>query len=71
MLLSVGPAYDLSIRAHMIEQNTPPEILVHGLVTPNDVDNLFKMYVACPLGRFNLPVADDRGTPLLTVITRG
>lgn len=40
-----GPAYDLSIRAHMIEQNTPPEILVHGLVTPNDVDNLFKMYV--------------------------
>ncbi|TCD66046.1 hypothetical protein EIP91_001854 [Steccherinum ochraceum] len=41
-----GPAYDLSIRAHMIEQNTPPEILVHGLVTPNDVDNLFKIYYA-------------------------
>jgi hypothetical protein len=41
--LIIGPATDLDIRAMMIEQHSPPEILVHGLVTPDDVDKLFDM----------------------------
>jgi hypothetical protein len=40
-----GPATDLGIRATLIEQHSPPEILVHGLVTPEDVDKLFDMCV--------------------------
>lgn len=40
-----GPATDLEIRATLIEQHSPPEILVHGLVTPDDVDRLFEMFV--------------------------
>lgn len=40
-----GPATDLGIRATLIEQHSPPEILVHGLVKPEDVDKLFEMYV--------------------------
>ena len=40
-----GPATDLGIRASLIEQHSPPEILVHGLVKPEDVDNLFQMWV--------------------------
>ncbi|KAG5643990.1 hypothetical protein DXG03_009280 [Asterophora parasitica] len=39
-----GPATDLGIRATLIEQHSPPEILVHGLVTPEDVDKLFKRF---------------------------
>lgn len=39
----VGPAHDLKIRANLIEQHSPPDILVHGLVTPEDVDRLFEM----------------------------
>lgn len=39
----LGPAFDLSIRASLIENHSPPEILVHGLVTPDDVDHLFEM----------------------------
>ncbi|KAG6889467.1 hypothetical protein C0995_000994 [Termitomyces sp. Mi166 len=41
-----GPATDLGIRATLIEQHSPPEILVHGLVTPEDVDALFDIYYA-------------------------
>lgn len=44
----LGPATDLDIRAMLIEQHSPPEILVHGLVTPDDVDKLFEMYVPAP-----------------------
>lgn len=29
----------------LIEQHSPPEILVHGLVNPDDVQKLFNMYV--------------------------
>ncbi|KAG7085553.1 hypothetical protein E1B28_003110 [Marasmius oreades] len=39
-----GPATDLDIRATLIEQHSPPEILVHGLVTPDDVDRLFDIF---------------------------
>ena len=39
----IGPAYNLGLRATMIESVSPPEILVHGLVTPDDVDKLFNM----------------------------
>ncbi|PCH34825.1 hypothetical protein WOLCODRAFT_78982 [Wolfiporia cocos MD-104 SS10] len=39
-----GPAFDLSIRATLIENHSPPEILVHGLVTPDDVDKLFEIF---------------------------
>ena len=41
-----GPAFNLGLRATMIESVSPPEILVHGLVTPDDVEKLFKMCVA-------------------------
>lgn len=40
-----GPATDLGMRAMLIEQHSPPEILVHGLVAPEDVDKLFEMCV--------------------------
>lgn len=40
----LGPATDLGIRATLINQHSPPEILVHGLVTPSDVNRLFEMY---------------------------
>ncbi|KAL0566819.1 hypothetical protein V5O48_015183 [Marasmius crinis-equi] len=39
-----GPATDLDIRATLIEQHSPPEILVHGLVTPDDVERLFEIF---------------------------
>ncbi|PFH48536.1 hypothetical protein AMATHDRAFT_65250 [Amanita thiersii Skay4041] len=39
-----GPATDLNVRAQLIEQHSPPEILVHGLVTPEDVDKLFEIF---------------------------
>ncbi|KAG6809261.1 hypothetical protein H0H92_000968 [Tricholoma furcatifolium] len=42
--LSTRPATDLGIRATLIEQHSPPEILVHGLVTPGDVDTLFEIF---------------------------
>ena len=40
-----GPANDLQARAMLIEKHSPPEILVHGLVAPEDVEKLFEMYV--------------------------
>ncbi|KAI0710814.1 hypothetical protein C8Q76DRAFT_624091 [Earliella scabrosa] len=39
-----GPAFNLGLRATMIESVSPPEILVHGIVTPDDVEKLFKIY---------------------------
>ncbi|KAJ8689224.1 hypothetical protein PTI98_013267 [Pleurotus ostreatus] len=39
-----GPATDLSLRATLIQQYSPPEILVHGLVTPDDVEKLFEIF---------------------------
>ncbi|KAJ7226928.1 hypothetical protein GGX14DRAFT_627532 [Mycena pura] len=41
-----GPATDLSMRAQLIEQHSPPEILIHGLVVPEDVDKLFEIFYA-------------------------
>lgn len=40
-----GPSTNMNMRATLIEQHSPPEILVHGLVTPDDVERLFQMYV--------------------------
>jgi hypothetical protein len=48
-IFSPGPATDLGIRATLIEQHSAPEILVHGLVKPEDVEKLFEMYVPCSL----------------------
>ncbi|KAF9653763.1 hypothetical protein BDM02DRAFT_3153137 [Thelephora ganbajun] len=39
-----GAATDLGLRASLIEQHTPPEILVHGLVTSTDVEKLFSIF---------------------------
>ncbi|KAI1793795.1 hypothetical protein LXA43DRAFT_206444 [Ganoderma leucocontextum] len=39
-----GPAFNLGLRATMIESVSPPDILVHGLVTPDDVEKLFKIF---------------------------
>lgn len=33
------------MRASLIERHSPPEILVHGLVKPEDVEKLFQMWV--------------------------
>ncbi|KAG6369972.1 hypothetical protein JVT61DRAFT_12607 [Boletus reticuloceps] len=41
-VLGPGPANDFDIRKHLIERNSPPDIL-HGLVTSADVDKLFDM----------------------------
>ncbi|KAI0071364.1 hypothetical protein K474DRAFT_632780 [Panus rudis PR-1116 ss-1] len=41
-----GPSYDLNIRANMIEQHSLPEIIVHGLVTADDVNKLFEIFYA-------------------------
>ncbi|KAJ7187010.1 fungal-specific transcription factor domain-containing protein [Mycena filopes] len=41
-----GPATDLGMRAQLIEQHSPPEILIHGLVVPEDVDKLFEIFYA-------------------------
>ncbi|KAG5721547.1 Protein priB [Termitomyces sp. T112] len=39
-----GPAPDLNISATSIERHNLPQILVHGVVTPEDVDDLFKIF---------------------------
>ncbi|KAF8198312.1 hypothetical protein K438DRAFT_1584084 [Mycena galopus ATCC 62051] len=39
-----GPATDLGMRAQLIEQHSPPEILIHGLVVPEDVEKLFEIF---------------------------
>lgn len=39
-----GPATDLGLRATMLEQHSPPDILVHSLVTPEDVEKLFAIF---------------------------
>ncbi|KAH9942813.1 hypothetical protein B0H21DRAFT_695974 [Amylocystis lapponica] len=39
-----GPVHDLAMRANLIQDHSPPEILVYGLVTPDDVEGLFKIY---------------------------
>jgi len=38
-----GQAANLDLRAALLV-NQPPEIMVHGLVTPEDVENLFKIF---------------------------
>jgi hypothetical protein len=38
-----GPALDLELRKSLIDKMSPPEILVHKLVTPDDVGKLFDM----------------------------
>lgn len=40
-----GPATNLRLRRVMVERTMTPDILVHGLVTPADVEELFKMSV--------------------------
>ncbi|KAJ7027527.1 hypothetical protein C8F04DRAFT_965053 [Mycena alexandri] len=47
-----GPATDLGMRAQLIEQHSPPEILIHGLVVPEDVDKLFEMSILIALQPF-------------------
>ncbi|KAJ7140810.1 hypothetical protein C8R44DRAFT_846820 [Mycena epipterygia] len=37
------PGTDLGMRAQLIEQRNPPEILIHGLVVPENVDKLFEI----------------------------
>ena len=38
-----GPALNLSLRKSFIDKTSPPDILVHKLVTPDDVEKLFDM----------------------------
>jgi hypothetical protein len=44
-----GPSFDLKERMRMIDKTAPPDILVHGIVTPDDVEKLFQMCVVRPL----------------------
>ncbi|KAF9236150.1 fungal-specific transcription factor domain-containing protein [Melanogaster broomeanus] len=39
-----GPANDLNIRKNLIERHSPPDIVLHGLVTSADVDKLFEIF---------------------------
>ncbi|KAJ7063571.1 hypothetical protein C8F01DRAFT_985730 [Mycena amicta] len=39
-----GPATNLQMRAQLIQQQSPPEIVMHGLVAPEDVDKLFELF---------------------------
>ncbi|VDB86073.1 unnamed protein product [Peniophora sp. CBMAI 1063] len=39
-----GPSSDLSKRMSLIDKTAPPDILVHGLVTPEDVEKLFQIF---------------------------
>jgi hypothetical protein len=38
-----GPALNLDFRKSLINKMSPPDILVHKLVTPDDVEKLFDM----------------------------
>ena len=38
-----GPALNLSLRKSLIDKTGPPDILVHKLVSPEDVEKLFDM----------------------------
>ena len=42
----LGPALNLGLRKSLIEKMSPPNILVHKLVTPDDVEKLFDMWVS-------------------------
>jgi len=46
MLLLTGAATDLNIRANLIEQHSPPDLLVHNILTEEDVEKLFDLWVA-------------------------
>ncbi|KAI6043555.1 fungal-specific transcription factor domain-containing protein [Pisolithus marmoratus] len=39
-----GPANNLNIRKNLIEQHSPPDIVLHGLVTAADVEKLFEIF---------------------------
>ncbi|KAI0033222.1 hypothetical protein K488DRAFT_48169 [Vararia minispora EC-137] len=39
-----GPSFDLRERMRMIDKTAPPDLLVHGIVTPDEVDNLFQIF---------------------------
>ncbi|KAF7290709.1 hypothetical protein MIND_01311600 [Mycena indigotica] len=39
-----GPTTDLKKRAQLIHQHSPPQILMHGLVTSEDVEKLFEIF---------------------------
>ncbi|KAF7329166.1 hypothetical protein MKEN_00177200 [Mycena kentingensis (nom. inval.)] len=39
-----GPSTDLNKRTQLIQAHSPPEIVLHGLVTPEDVEELFEIF---------------------------
>ncbi|KAI9508712.1 fungal-specific transcription factor domain-containing protein [Russula earlei] len=39
-----GPSMDLGLRKSLIDKTSPPDILVHRLVTPDDVERLFEIF---------------------------
>ena len=66
-VLVLGPMSDLNERKKLIEGHMPPEILVHGLVTEEDVKKLFEMYVSIHLlfFYFSLTAEQHRSLTLL------
>jgi len=49
-----GPALNLSLRKSLIDNGGPPGILVHKLMTPDDVKELFDMWVHLLLSPVNM-----------------
>lgn len=41
-----SPALNLGLHKSSIEKTSPPDILVHKLMTPDDVEKLFDMWVS-------------------------
>ncbi|EPS96940.1 hypothetical protein FOMPIDRAFT_1052796 [Fomitopsis schrenkii] len=39
-----SPAYNTNIRTSLFENHSPPQITIHGSVTPDDVDELFDVF---------------------------
>ncbi len=46
---SSGPQANLQLRRLIVERQSPPDILLSGLITPDDVTALFEMYVLLPI----------------------
>jgi hypothetical protein len=44
MFFMPGPAMNLGLRKSLIDKTRPPDILVHKLVTPDDVEKLFDIF---------------------------
>ncbi|KAJ6471467.1 hypothetical protein C8R45DRAFT_1165247, partial [Mycena sanguinolenta] len=47
-----GPAANLRMRARLLKQHSPPELLMHGIVVSEDVTKLFEISCSCTMKPF-------------------